>query len=89
MATDTMQSVDVTTEAIDVSSLKSIEVAGEGWRDIQNCELVQFAIGIAHSPISPQKLYPTLRYQDSKGKQVRTPLSNVLSFSTESMGSSR
>ena len=44
---------------------------------------VQFAVGEAHSPISPDRLYPSLRYKNEYGKTVRTPLSKILSFSEE------
>jgi hypothetical protein len=50
---------------------------------ISACDLVQFAVGEAHSPITPNKLDPTLRYKNEFGKTVRTPLSKVLSFSEE------
>jgi hypothetical protein len=62
--------------------LRSIELA-DGWHDVTGCELVQFAVGEAHSPITPSKLYPTLRYRNEAGKTVRTPLGKILSFSEE------
>ena len=37
----------------------------------------------AHSPITPTKLYPALRYRNEFGRVVRTPLSKILSFSEE------
>lgn len=74
--------VSVTTDAIDTKELRSIELA-DGWHEVQNCELVQFAVGESHSPITPFKLYPALRYQNERGKTVRTPLSKILSFSEE------
>ena len=82
MPTTTMTQVKVTTDAIDTNDLRSIELA-DGWHEVTNCEFVQFAIGEAHSPITPTKLYPTLRYRNEFGKTVRTPLSQVLSFSEE------
>ena len=36
--------VKVTTDAIDVSQLESVELP-DGWHDITGCELVQFALG--------------------------------------------
>jgi hypothetical protein len=79
----TMQTpVSVTIDAIDVSQLRAIELA-DGWHDINACEFVQFTVGEAHSPITPSKLYPALKYQDRNGKTVRTLLSQVLSFSEE------
>jgi hypothetical protein len=74
--------ISVTTDAIDAKEIRALELP-DGWHDISNCELVQFAVGEAHSPISPSKLYPALRYQNEFGKLVRTPLSQVLSFSQE------
>ena len=60
----------------------AIELA-DGWHDITECELVQFAVGESHSPITPSKLYPALRYKNEFSKLVRTPLNKVLSFSEE------
>ncbi|HYL40329.1 MAG TPA: hypothetical protein VET90_03380 [Candidatus Binatus sp.] len=74
--------VNVTFDAIDTKQIRAIELA-DGWHDVQNCELVHFAVGEAHSPITPDKLYPSLRYTNENGKLVRTPLSKVLSFSEE------
>jgi hypothetical protein len=83
MATQMQQAVNVSTEALDVKSIKSIQLS-DGWHQVESCELVQFAVGVAQSPISPQKLYPTLRYRDkTSGAIVRTPISNILSFSEE------
>lgn len=79
----TMQSqVSIHTDAIDVKSIRSLELA-DGWHDVTACELVQFAVGEARSPIMPTKLYPSLRYQNGNGKTVRTPLNKILSFSEE------
>lgn len=75
------QQVDVQTAALDVKTIKSIELPS-GWVNVAQCQLTQFAVGQAHSPISPAKLYPTLRYT-SNGKEVFTPLRNILSFSQE------
>ncbi len=77
--------VSVTTDAIDTKMLRSIELA-DGWHDISNCEFVQFAVGEAHSPITPVKLYPALRYTNEYGKVVRTPLNKILSFSEDVQG---
>ena len=85
MQTQTQTKVTVTTDAIDTRQLRSIELA-DGWHDITNCEFVQFAVGEAHSPITPVRLYPSLRYQNEYGKMVRTPLSKILSFSEEPQG---
>jgi hypothetical protein len=80
--TMTQTQVNVTTDAIDPREIRAIELP-DGWHDVTSCELVQFALGEAHSPIYPTKLYPALRYTNEFGKLVRTPLSQVLSFSEE------
>ena len=82
MATNMQTKVSVVTDAIDTKQLRAIELA-DGWHDITHCELVQFAVGESHSPITPFKLFPALRYENEYGKTVRTPLSKVLSFSEE------
>jgi hypothetical protein len=82
MATSMQTQVSVTTDAIDVKNIRSIELP-DGWHSVRNCELVQFAVGESRSPITPFKLYPALRYQNDAGKTVRTPLSKILSFSEE------
>jgi len=74
--------VKVTTDAIDTKQLRAIELV-DGWHAIRDCELVQFAVGEAHGPITPFTLYPALRYQNENGTTVRTPLGKVLSFSEE------
>jgi hypothetical protein len=84
MQTMTTQ-IKVTTDALDTKQVRAIELA-DGWHDISDCELVQFAVGEAQSPIHPDKLYPALRYQNEFKKLVRTPLSKVLSFSDEPQG---
>ncbi len=85
MPTAMQTQVNVTTDAIDTKQLRSIELA-DGWHDISNCQFVQFAVGEAHSPITPVRLYPSLRYTNEYGKVVRTPLSKILSFSEDSQG---
>lgn len=82
MPTGMQTQVNVTTDAIDIKDLRSIELA-DGWHEVRNCELVQFAVGESHSPITPSRLYPALRYQNEYAKTVRTPLSKILSFSDE------
>ncbi len=85
MPTAMQTQVNVTTDAIDTKQLRSIELA-DGWHDISNCQFVQFAVGEAHSPITPVQLYPALRYTNEYGKVVRTPLNKILSFSEDSQG---
>jgi hypothetical protein len=82
MATAMQTKVNVTFDALDTREIRAIELA-DGWHDVTNCELVQFAVGESHSPITPDRLYPSLRYKNEFGKLVRTPLSKILSFSEE------
>ena len=82
MPTMTKANVKVITDAVDTKDLRAIELA-DGWHEVTNCEFVHFAVGEAQSPISPDKLYPALRYQNEFGKLVRTPLNKILSFSDE------
>jgi hypothetical protein len=79
----TMTQVSVITDAMDTREIRSIELP-DGWHDVTDCELVQFAVGEAHSPITPTKLYPALRYKNEFSKLVRTPLNKILSFSEDS-----
>jgi len=85
MQTMTKTDVKVVTDALDTKDLRAIELA-DGWHDITKSEFVHFAVGEAQSPISPDKLYPALRYQNEFGKLVRTPLNKILSFSEEPQG---
>ena len=85
MPTMTQTQINVKTDAIEIRDIRAIELA-DGWHDVSECELVQFAVGEAHSPIMPGKLFPALRYSNEYGKLVRTPLKNVLSFSEEPQG---
>jgi hypothetical protein len=85
MPTATTTDVRVITDAIDVRQIRSIELA-DGWHNVSDCQLVQFAVGEAKSPVMPDKLYPTLRYEDEFGTLVRTPLNKILSFSEEPHG---
>ena len=87
MATTMQTQVNVTTDAIDAREIRAIELP-DGWHNVNECQLVQFAVGEAHSPITPTKLYPALRYKNEFGKLVRTPLSKVLTFSDEPQGRS-
>src|SRR3954451_15511662 len=57
------QTADVTVEVMDAAAIKSIQLA-DGWHAVNNCEFTQFAVGKAHSPITPGKLFPALRYTD-------------------------
>ena len=83
MPSMTQTQISVTTDAMDTRDIRAIELA-DGWHDVTDCQLVQFAVGEAHSPITPTKLYPALRYKNEFSKLVRTPLSQILSFSEDS-----
>ena len=85
MATTMQTQVKVITDAIDTREIRAIELP-DGWHNVNDCELVQFAVGESHSPIIPAKLYPALRYKNEFGKLVRTPLNKVLSFADEPQG---
>jgi hypothetical protein len=76
------QQLNVVNEGIDVKSLKAIELA-TGWHDVQNCALVQFVVGEAESPITPQRTYSALRYNDESGRTVFTPMRQILSYSSQ------
>ncbi len=73
--------VDVDVVGLDAQSIRSIETA-TGWTNVSNCSFTQFAVGTAHSPLTPTKLYSALRYTDDMGNDVITPLSQVISYST-------
>lgn len=82
MSPTEMESMTSNTDALDVKKIRSIELA-DGWHNVTNCEYVQFAIGVAHSPVNPSKYYPSLRYKNETNKTVRTPLSQIISFSED------
>lgn len=69
---------DVSVATIDVTNIKSIQLA-DGWHNIQNCELTQFAV----SQSKPFALYPSLKYRNAEGKTCYTEIKHVLSFSEE------
>jgi hypothetical protein len=77
-----------TAHAIDAKSIQSIQLP-DGWHNVQQCEVVQFTVGQAQSPIANTSYYPALRYTNESGKQVTTPLSKILSFSQEQQTSGR
>jgi hypothetical protein len=88
MSPDMSQNVDVQVAALDAKSIRSIQLPS-GWQNVSDCQLTQFAVGTAHSPISPTKVYAALRYRDQSGRQVFTPLSQILSFSQDTGSNSR
>lgn len=73
------QSVDISLYGLDAASIKSLQTAA-GWQSVDDCEFIQFAVGTAHSPLTPSKVYPALRYR-SGGRDMVTPLNQVISFS--------
>lgn len=75
-------SVDTTLLGLDAATIKSIETAN-GWQQVNDAEFVHFAVGTAHSPVSPTKVYGALRYR-SNGQEVLTPLNQIISFSQSS-----
>ncbi len=72
---------NVEVEAIDYLNVKTILLA-DGPHRVQGGKLIQFAIGEGHSPVSPAKLYPTLRFEEN-GTTWRVPLSQILAFSDQ------
>lgn len=77
------QQVDLRPVAFDAQSIKSIQLAS-GWEQTKQCEFTHFVVGKAQSPISPTgSLKPALRYTNQQGKEVITPLSQILSYSQE------
>lgn len=84
--TQTKQDVQIQTDVLDYANVRSILLA-DGWHDVSNCQPVHFAVAEAHSPLSPSKLYPAIRYE-SDGRMVRTTLDKVLSWSDEPYGES-
>ena len=72
----------VSTQALDIKSVKSI-LLPSGWQQVSNCQLTQFAVGEAHSPIVPSKLYPYLQFEDQQGRQAFVAVNSILGYSSE------
>ena len=74
--------------AVAPQSIKSILLT-DGWHDVQEGSLIQFAVAPAASPPQPNKLYPALVFKDMtatstrKGSEIVVPLSQVLAFGAE------
>jgi hypothetical protein len=84
-SSSSQQQVDTQLLGFDAQSIKSIETA-TGWRNVENCDFVQFGIGKAHSPMTLNKVVPALRYRDPQhGKEVVTPLGQILSYSQDNV----
>ncbi len=77
--------LDTSLYGLDASSIAAIETAN-GWTNVSNCQFTQFAVGQPHSPWTPSKLYAALQYKDENGREVITPLSQVISFSQQNVG---
>jgi hypothetical protein len=75
-------------KALDVKRLRSIQLT-TGWVNVKEASITHFGIGEAHSPVMPAKVVPTLRYRDQNGKQIYTPLSQILSFSEDDVSGIR
>src|SRR4051812_36212554 len=74
------QFADTSVYGLDAKSIKSI-LLPSGWVSVRDAELVFGAIGTAHSPVSPTKLYPTLKHFDAQGNELFTPVRQILSYS--------
>lgn len=81
------QEVDSQLEGISPDNIRSIQLS-DGWHNVTDVQLVQFAVGKANSPISPTKLYPTLKYRNEQNMQVYTQLRQILGFSEDQSRSS-
>lgn len=79
--------VAITVQGLDPREIKTIRLS-DGEHQVEDAELVQFVVGEAHSPISPTKVYPALRYVES-GQEWTTPLSQITGFSAGSDQQSR
>lgn len=66
----------------DPSSIKAVLLTDGNWHNVEDCKLVQFAVGQAQSPISATKLFPYLSYTES-GRQILTAIGQVVSFDIE------
>ena len=87
--TTAMQTMPIKADVIDSKNIRSLELA-DGWHDVRECEIVQFAVSESHSPLAvPNQVYPALRYTNEFGTTVRTPLSKILSFSEDKQQTGR
>lgn len=71
--------------SIQVTSIVPDQVSSillaDGWHKVENCRFTHFALAEGMSPPQPNKLYAAIQYRDgTTGKNVITPLSQVLSF---------
>lgn len=80
--------VQIQTDVLTPQQTKYITLVGsDDPLQVQDVQLVQFAIAEAHSPATPPKLYPALRYKDQQtGRVTWSPLKSITSFSDGSTG---
>lgn len=77
------QSANVNVTTATPEQAKAILLA-DGWHEIDNCELTQFAIGEGMSPPQVSKTYPSISFVDKEtNKQSIVPLRNVLGWEFE------
>lgn len=82
------QEVNVQVEAVSPDKIKTLRLA-DGDHQVSDCTIVQFAVGESHSPITPGKLWPYVRYTDElTGQQFWTPFGAVLGLSVDQPSSS-
>ena len=73
--------IDVIVDALEEKDVKSILLA-DGWHNIPEggVEQVAFAVGRAHSPLSPNKTWTSFRYINDQNMLCYTPVESVLSI---------
>jgi hypothetical protein len=72
---------------LDPRKIQSIVLA-DGYHDISQVSVVQFAIGVSQSPIKTTNTYPALRYvDDATGQWCISPLSQIQAYSPSKSGS--
>ncbi len=82
MATASMQDTKVKVESNTPSQIRAILLADGNWHKPVNCELIQYAIGEAHSPVTPSKLYSYLKFTED-GREYKVSFDKVMAFQTE------
>lgn len=74
--------IDLKVDGLDEGQIKSILLA-DGWHNTESVELVAFAIGRAHSPLTPNKTWTYYRYINGQGMLCYSPAQAVLAISPE------
>lgn len=78
------QDTSVTVETNSPEQITAILMNDGKWHTVENCKLIQYAIGEAHSPVYPTKLYPYLTFRDvESGKKVKVPFKQIVAFETK------